>query len=111
VDWYAAVELAARHAAQRAGPGHPFYAGGFSTGAALTTLYSVRSLGDASLPKPARLVLISPAIGISKAAGLTKILAGLSFAPYFEKSSWIDVLPEYDPYKYNSFPVMPLANP
>ena len=104
-DWYAAVELAAKHAAQRAGPGHPFYAGGFSTGAALTTLYSVRALDNTSLPKPGRLVLISPAIGISKAAGLTKILAGLSFVPYFEKSSWIDVLPEYDPYKYNSFPV------
>jgi alpha-beta hydrolase superfamily lysophospholipase len=104
-DWYAAVELAARYAAQRAGPGHPFYAGGYSTGAALTTLYAVRALDDASLPRPSRLVLISPAIGISKAAVLTKILAGLSFMPYFEKSSWIDVAPEYDPYKYNSFPV------
>jgi alpha-beta hydrolase superfamily lysophospholipase len=104
-DWYAAVELAARHAAQRAGPDHPFYAGGYSTGAALTTLYALRALDDASLPRPTRLVLISPAIGISKAAMLTKILAGLSFIPYFEKSSWIDVAPEYDPYKYNSFPV------
>jgi alpha-beta hydrolase superfamily lysophospholipase len=104
-DWYAAVELAARHAAQRAGPGHPFYAGGYSTGAALTALYALRAQDDASLPKPTRLVLISPAIGISKAAMLTKILAGLSFIPYFEKSSWIDVAPEYDPYKYNSFPV------
>jgi alpha-beta hydrolase superfamily lysophospholipase len=104
-DWYGAVELAARHAAQRAGPGRPFYAGGYSTGAALTTLYAVRSLDDASLPRPTRLVLISPAIGISKAAVLTKILAGLAFIPYFEKSRWIDVAPEYDPYKYNSFPV------
>jgi alpha-beta hydrolase superfamily lysophospholipase len=103
-DWYAAVELAARHAAQRAGHG-PFYAGGFSTGAALTTLYALRTLDDTSLPRPSRLILISPAIGISKAAVLTKILAGLSFIPYFEKSSWIDVAPEYDPYKYNSFPV------
>jgi len=104
-DWYAAVELAARHAAQRAGSGHPFYAGGFSTGAALTTLYAARALNDPSLPRPARLVLISPAIGISKAAVLTNILSGLSFLPYFEKSKWLDVLPEYDPYKYNSFPV------
>jgi alpha-beta hydrolase superfamily lysophospholipase len=104
-DWYAAVELAAKYAAQRAGPDHPFYAGGYSTGAALTTLYALRALNDESLPQPKRLVLISPAIGISKAAVLTKILAGLSFIPYFEKSSWIDVLPEYDPYKYNSFPV------
>jgi alpha-beta hydrolase superfamily lysophospholipase len=104
-DWYAAVELAAKHAAQRAEPEHPFYAGGYSTGAALTTLYALRALDGTSLPRPARLFLISPAIGISKAAVLTKILAGLSFLPYFEKSNWIDVVPEYDPYKYNSFPV------
>ncbi len=104
-DWYAAVELAAKHAASRAGPDHPFYVGGFSTGAALTALYSLHSLRDASLPRPKRLVVISPAIGISKAAALTKILAKLSFIPYFEKSKWIDVLPEYDPYKYNSFTV------
>jgi alpha-beta hydrolase superfamily lysophospholipase len=104
-DWYAAVELAAKYAAKRAGPGQPFYAGGFSTGAALTTLYSVRALTDTTLPRPSRLFLMSPAIGISKAAVLTKILAGFSFIPYFEKSNWIDVLPEYDPYKYNSFPV------
>jgi alpha-beta hydrolase superfamily lysophospholipase len=104
-DWLAAVELAAKHAAARAGPDHPFFAGGYSTGAALTTLYSVRALGDASLPRPSQLVLISPAIGISKAAVLTKILSGLSFIPFFEKSNWIDIAPEYDPYKYNSFPV------
>jgi len=104
-DWYAAVELAVKHAASRAGPDQPFYAGGFSTGAALTSLYSLHALSDASLPRPKRLFVISPAIGISKAAALTKILAGLSFIPYFEKSKWIDVLPEYDPYKYNSFPV------
>jgi alpha-beta hydrolase superfamily lysophospholipase len=104
-DWYAAVELAAKHAASRAGPGRPFYAGGFSTGAALTALYSLHALSDASLPRPQRLFVISPAIGISKSAALTKILAGLSVIPYFEKSKWLDVLPEYDPYKYNSFPV------
>lgn len=104
-DWYAAVVLAAKHAAGRAGPGKPFFAGGHSTGAALVTLYSVRALGDPSLPKPERLYLVSPAIGISPFAILTNIVSGLSFIPYFEKSKWIDVLPEYDPYKYNSFPV------
>jgi alpha-beta hydrolase superfamily lysophospholipase len=104
-DWYGAVVLAAKHAAAKAGPGKPFLAGGHSTGAALMTLYSVRALDDPSLPKPERLYLVSPAIGISPFAILTNIVAGLSFIPYFEKSKWIDVLPEYDPYKYNSFPV------
>ena len=104
-DWYGAVVLAARHAAARAGPGAPFLAGGHSTGAALLTLYSVRALDDPSLPRPQRLYLVSPAIGISRFAVLTNVVAALSFIRWFEKSDWIDVLPEYDPYKYNSFPV------
>ncbi|MCU0975981.1 MAG: alpha/beta fold hydrolase [Steroidobacteraceae bacterium] len=104
-DWYAAVELAARHAAGRAGEGNPLYAGGFSTGAALVTLYAVRAIENSSLPRVDGLYLLSPAIGISEFAVLTNVLAGLSFIPAFEKSDWMDVLPEYDPYKYNSFPV------
>ena len=67
-DWYAAVELAARHAASQA-PGKPFIAAGHSTGAALVTLYSVRALDDPSLPKPQGLYLVSAAIGISPFAG------------------------------------------
>jgi acetyl esterase/lipase len=104
-DWYAAVVLAAKHAAARAGPGRPFLAGGHSTGAALLTLYSLRSLEDSQLPRPQQLYLVSPAIGISHFAVLTNVVAGLSFIPWFEKSKWIDVFPEYDPYKFNSFPV------
>jgi alpha-beta hydrolase superfamily lysophospholipase len=61
--------------------------------------------GGRLLPRPERLFLVSPAIGISPFAVLTNIVSGLSFLPAFEKSQWIDVLPEYDPYKYNSFPV------
>lgn len=104
-DWYAAVVLAAKQVASRAGPGRPFLAGGHSTGAALVTLYSLRALEDPALPRPARLYLVSPAIGISRFAVLTNVIASLSFIPCFEKSEWIDVLPEFDPYKYNSFPV------
>jgi alpha-beta hydrolase superfamily lysophospholipase len=103
-DWYAAVALAACHAAAQA-PGKPFIAAGHSTGAALVTLYSVRALDDATLPKPQGLYLISAAIGISPFAVLTNVLSDLAFIPGLEKSRWLDVLPEYDPYKYNSFPV------
>jgi alpha-beta hydrolase superfamily lysophospholipase len=104
-DWYGAVVLAAKQAAGHAGPGQPFFAGGHSTGAALVTLYSLRALDDASLPKPARLYLVSAAIGITDFAAVTNVIAALSFLPPFEKSKWMDVRPEYDPYKYNSFPV------
>jgi alpha-beta hydrolase superfamily lysophospholipase len=104
-DWYAAVVLAAKHAAAQAGPDKPFIAGGHSTGAALMTLYSLRALEDPSLPRPDHLYLISAAIGISPFAVLTNVISGLAFIPAFEKSRWMDVFPEYDPYKYNSFPV------
>lgn len=104
-DWYGAVELAAKYAAAKAGPGKPFLAGGHSTGAALVTLYSLRSLTDESLPRPDQLYLMSAAIGITPFATLTNIISGLAFIPAFEKSRWIDVIAEYDPYKYNSFPV------
>ena len=82
-DWYAAVVLAARHAASKAGPGKPFVAGGHSTGSALLTLYSLRTLADAALPRPQRLYLVSPAIGISRFAALTKIVSALAFIPAF----------------------------
>jgi alpha-beta hydrolase superfamily lysophospholipase len=104
-DWYAAVAAAAKYAAARGGRGKPFYIGGFSTGAALATLYTVRSLDDSALPKPQGVYLVSPAIGISRSAALTNVISGLAFIPAFEKSRWLDVFPEYDPYKYNSFPV------
>jgi alpha-beta hydrolase superfamily lysophospholipase len=104
-DWYAAVVLAAKHAVAHGGEGNPFIACGHSTGAALVTLYSLRALQDPSLPKPQQLHLVSAAIGISPFAVLTNVLADLSFVPGFEKAKWMDVLPEYDPYKFNSFPV------
>src|SRR5580765_1979018 len=87
-DWYGAVELAARHAAAKAGPGRPFVAGGHSTGAALVTLYSLRALRDPALPRPQRLYLVSPAIGISPFAALTEVLSWASFIPAFEKARW-----------------------
>ncbi len=104
-DWYAAVVLAAKHARSKVDAGKPLVFGGHSTGAALVTLYAVRALEDTTLPRPSQLFLMSPAIGISDLASLTNIISALSFIPWFEKSEWTDVLPEYDPYKYNSFPV------
>ena len=104
-DWQAALELAAAYTASRAGPDEPFYIAGYSMGAALVTLHALRSLEDPALARPDRLFLLSPAIGLSKLAFLTKFMSVLSLVPGFEKSAWIEVLPEYDPYKYNSFPV------
>jgi alpha-beta hydrolase superfamily lysophospholipase len=104
-DWAAATKLAAREAARLAGPGKPFYIAGYSTGAPLALMYSLHAIDDSSLPMPTRLFLFSPAIGVSDFAVMANAAAGLAFVPGLEKARWLDVLPEYDPYKYNSFPV------
>jgi len=103
-DWDAAVALAARHAAELAG-GKPLYVAGYSTGAPLALLHTLRAIDDPSLPMPTRLLLFSPAIGVSEFAVMTQAAGALAFVPGLQKASWLDVLPEYDPYKYNSFPV------
>jgi alpha-beta hydrolase superfamily lysophospholipase len=104
-DWLAAVEIAARHAAELAGSGKPFYIAGYSTGAPLALLHALKAIDDPSVPMPTRLFLFSPAIGVSEFAVVTQAAGALAFVPGLQKASWLDVLPEYDPFKYNSFPV------
>ena len=52
---------------------------------------------------PASLVLISPAIGLHPAAALATWKRRLSLLPGLGRLAWLQVLPEFDPYKYNSF--------
>jgi alpha-beta hydrolase superfamily lysophospholipase len=103
-DWLAAVRMGGRHVSQRIGAGKPFYLVGYSNGAALVLHYSVESLSGA-VPKADRVVLISPEIGVAPVSRFAEVLSGLAFVPFFEKSHWMDVQPEYIPFKYNSFPV------
>ena len=49
--------------------------------------------------------MFSPAIGVSDFAVMTNVASLLAFVPGLERARWLDVLPEFDPYKYNSFPV------
>ena len=103
-DWDAAVQLAMRHAAALAG-GKPLYLAGYSTGAPLALLHALRAIDDPAVPMPTRLFLFSPAIGVSEFAVMSEVAGTLAFLPGLQKASWLDVLPEYDPFKYNSFPV------
>ena len=43
-------------------------------------------------------------IGVTPFAGFARVASLLHRIPYFEKNAWLDVLPEYNPYKYSSFP-------
>ena len=104
-DWAAAVRVGARHVRARAGRGTPFHIVGYSNGGALAVDYALDVLDGARLPRPDRLVLVSPMIGVARAAGFARVLGLLGVFPYFETSRWLDVMPEYIPFKYVSFPV------
>ena len=104
-DWMAATRLAVREAVRRAGPGKRLHIIGFSNGGALAVKYALDAIADDNLPKPERLVLLSPMIGLTAFARYAG-LAGLpAFFPAFARAAWLDVLPEFNPFKYNSFPV------
>jgi alpha-beta hydrolase superfamily lysophospholipase len=106
-DWSAAVRLAARDVAARTPPGAPFYVGGYSTGATLALDYALRTLSDPAPRRPTRILLLSPAIQLTPAAALANVIDFFSFIPIpvLEKVRWQEVIAEYDPYKFNSFPV------
>jgi len=104
-EWLAATRLAVREARRRAGPSTPLHIVGFSNGGALATMYALDALSDRTLARPDRLVLISPMIGVTSFARFAG-LAGLpALLPRFAKASWLAILPEFNPFKYNSFPV------
>lgn len=107
-DWLAVAELGAREVRARTGPDKPFHIVGYSNGGALALKYAMDRVepgADAVLPSPDRLVLVSPMIGIGRMAAFARLLPVLGWIPYFEKSRWLDVQPEFNPFKYNSFPV------
>jgi alpha-beta hydrolase superfamily lysophospholipase len=103
-DWLAVVGLAVRYAREKIGPDAPVMVGGYSNGGALVVKYTLDALGDDSLVVPDQIYLFSPAIGITAFAVVANWHRLLSSIPLFEKYKWASILPEYDPFKYNSFP-------
>jgi alpha-beta hydrolase superfamily lysophospholipase len=103
-DWIAATRLAMREAGRRAGGG-PVHLVGYSNGGALAVRHALDSLGDASLPRAERIVLVSPMIGVTAFARFAGIAGLPALLPRFAAAAWLDLLPEFNPFKYNSFPV------
>ena len=103
-DWLAAVRMGARHVRARAGGGKPFVLVGYSNGGGLAVKYALDALDSAALPRPGRLILLSPMIGVTPLARFSTLQGVLGGIPGFEKAGWVDVLPEYNPFKYTSFP-------
>lgn len=104
-DFAAAARIAARHVRERIGPGAPMYLIGYSNGAALSVEYALARLQGEDLPRVDGLILLSPAIGVSRAAAFASWQAQLAKIPGLEKLAWNDLAPEYDPYKYVSFAI------
>jgi alpha-beta hydrolase superfamily lysophospholipase len=104
-DWSAATRLAVREARRRVGPSLPLHIVGFSNGGALALKYALDAIDDPRLSRVDRLVLLSPMVGITAFARFAG-LAGLpAIFPAFAKAAWLGILPEFNPFKYNSFPV------
>lgn len=100
----AATRLGMRHLAGVVGD-KPIHVMGYSTGAALALDYTLNALAGADAPIPASLVLVSPAIGITRLAALTPWVERLSRLPGLEQLAWTANMPEFDPFNYNSFSV------
>ena len=99
------MKLGAKHVSNQLEADQPFYVLGYSNGASLTLKYSMDSLGDAGSRTPDRVLLISPMIGVSALAKFSRLFYWLSRLEYFRHTRWLDIYPEYDPHKYNSFPM------
>ena len=104
-DWDAATRLAVREARRRVGADRPLHIVGFSNGGALAMKYAVDALDAGALPRPDRLILISPMIGITSFARFVGLAALPALLPAFAKAAWLGLVPEFNPFKYNSFPV------
>ena len=104
-DWLAATRLAVREARRRIAPTAPLHLVGFSNGGALAVKYALDAIADPQLARPDRIILISPMIGITRFARFAGLASLPALLPAFDKAAWLGVLPEFNPFKYNSFPV------
>ncbi len=101
-DMAAAVRLAMTHLGNKV-KNQPVHIIGYSNGATLALEYTLDALEGKNAPVPASLVLISPAIGIHPAAAMAGFKNALASLPGLDGLAFLQVHPEFDPYKYNSF--------
>lgn len=105
-DWRAAVRLGVAATGGRAeAAGRPFVIVGYSNGAALALDYTLAALQDGGGRAPDRLVFLSPALAVRPAAAAARWFDRSSRLPGLGRLGWSSTELEFDPYKYNSFPV------
>ena len=104
-DFQDAFEIAVDGLVRSAPQARPLVFVGYSNGAALAVDYALRYLRGDVPHRPDLLILVSPAIRVSAIANFARFQRWVSYIPGMGKLSWLDNLIEFDPYKYNSFPV------
>ena len=100
--WRPSRRLGIEHLTQKVGK-QPIHIVGYSTGAPLALDFTLNALDGRTGPVPTRLVLVSPAIGINAAAAAASWKRRMAVLPGLGGLAWLNVEPEFDPYKYNSF--------
>jgi alpha-beta hydrolase superfamily lysophospholipase len=101
-DMAAAVRLSVDHLVSKV-EAKSIHIIGYSTGATLALDFALDALEGQIEPVPVSLILISPAIGIHPAAAFAQWKRRLSVLPGLGGLAWLQIEPEFDPYKYNSF--------
>lgn len=101
-DMAAAVRIGMTHLDKKVN-GKPVHIIGFSTGAPLALEFALDALDGKSTPVPGSLILISPAVGIHPSAAVASFKDWLSNLPGLDGLAYLQIQPEFDPYKYNSF--------
>ena len=104
-EWTAATRLAVREAERRSGAGKPLHIVGFSNGGALALKYAMDAIDREDLRQADQLILASPMVGITAFARFAGIAGWPAVFPRWAKAAWIAIIPEFNPFKYNSFPV------
>lgn len=104
-DWMATARMAAREALTHIGADQPLHVVGYSNGGALAMKYALEAIDNPQLRKPDRVVLLSPMIGVTRFARFAGLAGIPAFFPAFAQAAWLGVVPEFNPFKYNSFPV------
>jgi esterase/lipase len=103
-DFRLSYRLAMEHLHSIVGDQKPILAAGYSNGAALAVDYNLSAINNQSRTADG-LFLMSPAFQVSGVVRLAGYLKYLAAIPGLEKVAWSSIQPEYDPYKYNSFPI------
>jgi alpha-beta hydrolase superfamily lysophospholipase len=104
-SWAAAARLAIREARAKVGDARPLHLVGYSNGAAIALDHALRALDEPGIGAPTRLVLLSPMVGITAAARFAGIAGWPAIVPRWAHTAWVRIMPEYNPFKYNSLPV------